>query len=183
MTTTNVELYNTFYESIEKILIYCSTNGLNYNHKSYMDTHIKPSLNKVINTYNDMFMDVFNLNIQSLLINDISDKLLLELSDCIGLPHTIQPENKTYIYTEMRCMLKQAGNIYKEYITPECDTTDKSTDDMYDDMYDGMGLGNCCYCNEYCNPHSQSCGRCARGLSGIAVGLPVPKNLEKFVQQ
>ena len=41
--------------------------------------------------------------------------------------------------------------------------------------------GVCCFCGFECNPMSQSCGSCARGLSGAAIGLPVPKHLKKYI--
>jgi hypothetical protein len=37
--------------------------------------------------------------------------------------------------------------------------------------------GSCCFCNEECNPCSQSCGRCARQMTGWAIGM----NTNKFV--
>jgi hypothetical protein len=49
------------------------------------------------------------------------------------------------------------------------------------DMYDGMGVGNCCFCNDECNPMSQSCGSCMRGLSGGVFSIPVPGHLQKFM--
>lgn len=42
-------------------------------------------------------------------------------------------------------------------------------------------IGTCCFCGFECNPLSQSCGSCARGISGAAIGLPVPDHLKKFV--
>jgi hypothetical protein len=38
--------------------------------------------------------------------------------------------------------------------------------------------GICCYCGYECNPFSQSCGTCSRGLSGVAIGIPVPEYLK-----
>jgi hypothetical protein len=49
------------------------------------------------------------------------------------------------------------------------------------EMYGGMGIGTCCYCGDECNPQSQQCGSCARGLSGAAIGLPVPGHLHTFI--
>ena len=43
--------------------------------------------------------------------------------------------------------------------------------------------GTCCFCDGECNPLSQSCGLCARGLSGAALGLPVPRHLRKFIYE
>lgn len=42
-------------------------------------------------------------------------------------------------------------------------------------------VGTCCFCGFECNPLSQSCGSCTRGISGAAIGLPVPDHLKKFV--
>lgn len=41
--------------------------------------------------------------------------------------------------------------------------------------------GICCFCGFDCNPMSQSCGSCMRGISGAAIGLPVPSYLKKIV--
>ena len=30
--------------------------------------------------------------------------------------------------------------------------------------------GKCCFCNGPCNPQSQSCGSCARDVTGYALG-------------
>jgi hypothetical protein len=57
------------------------------------------------------------------------------------------------------------------------DIVAQSSDDIDDlDMY-----GKCRYCKEECNPMSQSCGACVRGLSGAVIGLPVPDHLQKFI--
>jgi hypothetical protein len=52
------------------------------------------------------------------------------------------------------------------------------SDDNY--IYD-MDIGKCCFCNDECNPMSQSCGSCMRGLSVTALGIHVPGNLQKFM--
>ena len=44
-----------------------------------------------------------------------------------------------------------------------------------------LDIGICCFCGFECNPMSQSCGSCARGISGAAIGIPVPSHLRKFV--
>lgn len=31
-------------------------------------------------------------------------------------------------------------------------------------------IGKCCFCNDDCNPNSQSCGRCSRTLTGFSLG-------------
>jgi len=35
---------------------------------------------------------------------------------------------------------------------------------------DNKERGICCFCSEECNPMSQSCGRCARLLTGYSLG-------------
>lgn len=42
-------------------------------------------------------------------------------------------------------------------------------------------MGICCFCGFECNPLSQSCGSCARGISGIALGIPVPPHMREFI--
>jgi len=44
-----------------------------------------------------------------------------------------------------------------------------------------MEIGECCFCGGDCNPMSQSCGMCSRGISGAAIGIPVPEYLKKYV--
>ena len=31
-------------------------------------------------------------------------------------------------------------------------------------------IGTCCFCNGECNPSSQTCGSCARKITGYALG-------------
>lgn len=40
--------------------------------------------------------------------------------------------------------------------------------------------GKCCYCNDACNPASQSCGSCSRGISGVAIGIQAPEHLKEY---
>lgn len=42
-------------------------------------------------------------------------------------------------------------------------------------------MGQCCFCGFECNPLSQSCGACSRGLSGVAVGIPIPDHLQEYI--
>jgi hypothetical protein len=37
-------------------------------------------------------------------------------------------------------------------------------------------IGKCCFCNEDCNSFSQSCGNCARSLTGAAMGWDINPN-------
>ena len=44
--------------------------------------------------------------------------------------------------------------------------------------------GICCFCQEECNPSSQSCGRCSRTLTGFSIGLnPLPEYLEDIIKK
>ena len=48
---------------------------------------------------------------------------------------------------------------------------------MIQDIYE-MDIGTCCFCGDECNPCSQSCGRCARSLTGFSLGWnPLPSHL------
>jgi len=40
-------------------------------------------------------------------------------------------------------------------------------------MIQNEEIGICCFCGEGCNPSSQSCGRCARTLTGFSLGWNV----------
>lgn len=46
---------------------------------------------------------------------------------------------------------------------------------------DKLNIGICCFCGFECNPLSQSCGSCARGISCVALGIPVPSHIRDFV--
>lgn len=46
---------------------------------------------------------------------------------------------------------------------------------------DKLNIGVCCFCGFECNPLSQSCGLCARSISGIALGIPIPPYMRDFV--
>ena len=39
-------------------------------------------------------------------------------------------------------------------------------------------VGKCCFCDQECNPSSQSCGRCARLVTGNALGW---NNLPSYI--
>jgi hypothetical protein len=57
----------------------------------------------------------------------------------------------------------------------------KYEDEDEDEYEYDEDIGTCCFCGDECNQMSQSCGSCARGLSGIAIGLPVPEHLIEFL--
>ena len=46
---------------------------------------------------------------------------------------------------------------------------------------DILEIGICCYCGLECNPLSQACGYCNRGISGTVIGIPTPEHLKKYV--
>ena len=54
----------------------------------------------------------------------------------------------------------------------------KKTKDIYQ-----LDKGICCFCANVCNPLSQSCGYCSRGISEAAIGLPVPIHLRKYIKK
>lgn len=43
--------------------------------------------------------------------------------------------------------------------------SDKSIASTVSCNYDDFEIGKCCFCNNDCNPCSQTCGRCARNLT------------------
>lgn len=67
-----------------------------------------------------------------------------------------------------------------EKILQEDKDKDKDNDDKENILLD---VGVCCFCSGECNPLSQSCGSCSRGLSGAALGLPVPDHLQQFLHR
>ena len=68
--------------------------------------------------------------------------------------------------------LNQIEEIIQETKTSESDG----------DSIDLLELpGKCCFCGDECNPLSQSCGSCSRGISGAVFGLPVPEHLKKNI--
>jgi hypothetical protein len=59
--------------------------------------------------------------------------------------------------------------------------TNDEIDAIVAQAQEDMGIGKCCFCGDDCNPMSQSCGSCARGMSGAVLGLPVPEYLKQFL--
>lgn len=57
----------------------------------------------------------------------------------------------------------------------------KKETDSQNDSELNMEIGECCFCGGECNPMSQSCGICSRGLSGVAIGIPAPNHLKKYL--
>lgn len=55
---------------------------------------------------------------------------------------------------------------------PEIKETPPLTD--YQKSLLEQGYGICCICGDGCNPHSQSCGRCARDLTMFMIGMKPP---------
>jgi hypothetical protein len=45
--------------------------------------------------------------------------------------------------------------------------------------FDEEEYGTCCFCGDYCNSSSQSCGGCARNLTGIAIGWNSPHSFQQ----
>lgn len=39
-------------------------------------------------------------------------------------------------------------------------------------------IGTCCFCNDDCSAYSQCCGRCARSMTGIAMGWDIKRPSE-----
>ena len=46
-------------------------------------------------------------------------------------------------------------------------------------------FGKCCFCQEQCNMLSQSCGTCARNITGYSIGINnnLPDNLKEFLYE
>lgn len=103
--------------------------------------------------------------------------------------HTIKTQN---ILKEcVKNVLESAGlhtndlidNIVNRSLL-EIDEVNKSLVDIVDEQNETcneLSVGECCFCGGECNPMSQSCGYCSRGISGVAIGLTVPYELRKFV--
>ena len=51
---------------------------------------------------------------------------------------------------------------------PEQEESGEMSDDDLPEQEESRG--KCCFCNEECNPSSQSCGRCARAATGYSLG-------------
>jgi len=47
---------------------------------------------------------------------------------------------------------------------------DAFLEDFVQHFQEDFNVGKCCFCNNDCNPMSQSCGRCARQVTGYALG-------------
>lgn len=72
---------------------------------------------------------------------------------------------KNHIYSDHYCKVhydiinKQQHD--QSISTIEIDTVNDETNDINNESE----YGTCCFCGEYCNPCSQSCGRCARQMT------------------
>jgi hypothetical protein len=162
------EKEKTFKKCVEDILIFCLTHPIEYKWDSLDDSSIKhDSINDLINLYVYRFMDVFNKHETNLLDNNLNEfewqEIIDEFLNCIGLTSAMQSDNADGLYETIRICVSDIRKLYPkhEYIE-EC-------------------VGTCCFCKGECNPMSQSCGSCARGLSGAVLGIPVPEDLKQYM--
>ena len=72
--------------------------------------------------------------------------------------------NKKY-YEKGVLICQDCENGNKDEVKDEVKDKIKDEDDTEDEY------GTCCLCGDYCNPMSQSCGRCARDLTMTAIGM------------
>lgn len=99
-------------------------------------------------------------------IKDIVSTCIDNIVSC-GIVLSI--EQQTTIDTLRSELMNQIENILMEETKPDTNV----------DPLDLPGI--CCFCGYECNPLSQSCGSCARCISGAAFGIPVPEYLKKFI--
>jgi hypothetical protein len=79
-------------------------------------------------------------------------------------------------------VIKQKKDIIKEFTVDDIIITELSDDSSSEtEETHELDVGECCFCGRECNPMSQSCGYCARGISGAVIGLAVPYELQKFI--
>lgn len=95
---------------------------------------------------------------------DILEKCVNDILKACGL----------YTNDEIDAIVAQAQEDIDEIIEAGSETDEE-------EPQEDMGIGKCCFCGDDCNPMSQSCGSCARGMSGAVLGLPVPEYLKQFL--
>lgn len=138
---------------IEEIIIYCSEQKIDY-------TRSTPGIcNRFLKVYNNEYNSEETITIDGLTTLSGNDPYcgrdINKYINSIGIDNKIHKDNKIFIENMLMKCLTRLDNQEE--------------------------IGICCFCEGECNPMSQSCGSCARGLSGVAIGIPVPPHLRKFL--
>lgn len=119
---------------------------------------------KLIHTYTKNFINIFEKNKQSLMDidpnHDNYQNIVQQFMDAFEILSTDHINDKKFLKDKIILCLDEI---------------------IENNLILNIEEGICCFCGGECNPMSQSCGFCARGLSGIAVGIPVPKHLKHFL--
>lgn len=147
---------------IEEILLHSLTTSIDYRYRSDAEKTSTFTLSDLIQVYTQRFYDTFEQNKAESNIDNMSE-ILKEFKGHIGIISAMHLNDQDDIETMIENCINDVRDIYSP---PE-----------------PIDVGTCCFCNGDCNPLSQSCGRCARGLSGGALGLPVPDDLKKYIHR
>jgi hypothetical protein len=150
-----------FKNCVEKILIYCITQRVDFRSSNTYDNNLNPDcIDQLINIYTDRYVKIYKKYFTYDLTEDKYRYVMNKFIRKIGI---------------VRIMCDYNSDNIEKIIKDSIDKLRNSISNFDEEV------GTCCFCQGECNYMSQSCGQCARGLSGIALGIPVPKHLEKFL--
>lgn len=161
-------------ECVSQILVYILTQPIHFSGNSIKDPVTsqgykhKFGVLDIEEVYYDRFCRIFD-HYHTTIMEEKESKwtpVLQKMMECIPILAAIPNENRNNIENMIRITLHdEKHNEIKANSPPDPILSD---------------IGICCYCGDECNPLSQSCGACARGLSGRAFGFKVPEHLKKF---
>lgn len=149
-----------FRKCVEKILIYSITQKVEFRSSNTYDNKLNTdSIDQLIDIYTDGYVKIykkyFRYNLSEEKYTDVMNKFIRK----IGIVRIMYDNNR--------------DDIEK--------IIEKSINQLRNNISNLEEVGTCCFCQGECNPMSQSCGQCARGVSGIALGIYSPKHLEQFM--
>lgn len=189
---------------VEDILIFCLTHPIEYRFNSMDDSGINPAtMDQLIDIYMIRLIKVFNKHEKNLVKNNLDEDEWMCITDeffkCFGITYAMKDDSADGIDEILRLCISDIRKLYPEYKSDEYIQESVDTDTLHLPIsfffcrdngipippesggYIRECVGTCCFCQGECNPMSQSCGRCSRGLSGSALGLPVPEHLRQFL--
>ena len=153
---------------IDKIIAYCLTHKLSFdNCQSVEEKENISSLEDLKKLYLSRFLNIFEKHKESILNSLWNSSTLLEFIECISILSALKDDSLEKVHILI------SDTLFALY--------DLHEDEDANDPRDEMCIGTCCICKGECNLMSQSCGSCARGLSGVALGLPTPDHILEFL--
>tara|TARA_B110000908_G_C10171940_1_gene411300 strand:- start:430 stop:930 length:501 start_codon:yes stop_codon:yes gene_type:complete len=165
--TSKQKIETLFKVCIDKIILYCLSHKIDYRYESTDDSKLDvDSVSELLDVYTEKFMTVFETNHDVLTYEypdvDEYQDAVSEFVDRIGISSAMHYGNRKNVENMITTCLSEIKLLFRK-------------------KKEEIKAGVCCFCKGDCNPMSQSCGQCARGISGAAIGIPVPYHLKKFL--